>query len=94
MAGLIIGYIMTVLSVAAIAIYLMMLPQIIQMAKTQQALLNQTNNADQTTVTPDQSTPAPAPTNAPDQSTNSAPTTPDESTNSATPSTNAPPVNQ
>jgi len=95
LTGLIIGYVMTVLSIIGIAIYLTLLPSIIKQIKDQQQSGQVFTPTPSTT--PDESTnsdqPAAAPTNSPDQSTNSATATPapaDQSTNSSTPSTNAP----
>ena len=86
LAGLIIGYIMTVLGIIGIAFYLMYLPQILKMAKDQQAMLAVPPVL---TTTPDASTNSDQPTNAPDQSTNA----PDSATNTPDQSTNAPATN-
>ena len=100
LAGLILGYVFTVLlpiiSIIAISVLIALGNQVKTVFSTinsQLAAEQTTNSPDQTSTTPDQSTPAPATTNSPDQSTNSAPAStnsPASSTNSSTPSTNAP----
>jgi len=88
-AGLIIGYIMTVLNVFVLVCYVMFLPQIMKMVKNQQAIemSQMTNSADQT---PQTAAPAPSDT------TTATPSTPDQNTPTATPintpdqSTNSP----
>jgi len=100
LAGLIIGYVMGLLNIAALCFYLAFLPTIIKAAKeqSQSSIFTPTPSTSSSDNTPAQTTnsdqPAATPaTNSPDQSTNSAtatPTTSDQSTNSSTPSTNAP----
>jgi hypothetical protein len=102
LAGLILGYVFTVLlpviSIIAIAVLIALGNQVKSVFSTinsQLATEQATNSPDQTTNAPDQSTPAPATTNSPDQSTNSAPaSTNSPSTNASDSSTNAAPVNQ
>jgi uncharacterized membrane protein len=106
LAGLIIGYIMTILFIVILCFYAALMPTILKAVKEQQAQMmtvppvpmtspDQTpvpTNSDQSTNAPDQTTPATAPVNSPDQSTNSAPATPtvpDQSTNSPDTTTNA-----
>jgi len=94
-AGLIIGYIMTVLNIFALVCYFMFLPQIMQIVKQQQAqqaaaLSQMTNSADQTPSMPDTTTNAPAMTpQALPLDSNNPPSTVEPSTNSpmATPIT-------
>ncbi len=99
LAGLVIGYIMTVLSIAALAAYMSFLPAILKAVKEQQlngqlVIPTPSTNTDESTTSPgapDQTTNVPTtippPVNSPDQATNSAPT----SINSATPApVNAP----
>jgi len=106
LAGLILGYVFTlilpIISIIAISILIALGNQVKSTFKTIQAQENSpqsTNSADQSATTsgpitnaPPQTTPAPASTNSPDQSTNSAPasTNSPDSSTNAAPSTNAP----
>jgi hypothetical protein len=91
LAGLIIGYVMTLLSIGAIALYISMAPAILEQVKEAEKK-SEVFTPGPSTNAPEQTAPASATTNSPDQSTNSAPATtnsPDSSTNSSAPSTNA-----
>jgi hypothetical protein len=104
MAGMILGYVITTLTVAYFILVFVVLASMgnqvkdvfktinaqIEAAEATNSADQSATNSDQTTNIPDQSTPAT--TNSPDQSTNSAPATtnsPDQSTNSSDSSTNS-----
>ena len=94
LAGLIIGYVMTVLLIIVLCIYAAMLPTILKAIKAQQngqtfLPVPSNNNSDDSTTNSDQSTNSPSatPTNSSDQSTNTPTATPsssDSSTNTPT----------
>jgi hypothetical protein len=99
LAGLIIGYIMTVLGIIGIVIYITMLPTIMKQVQAAAAAQGQafpnpfTNTAPSTPSDSDTSTNTEPATSTPDQSTNATPppvNSPDAMTNS--PTTNSPPA--
>ena len=104
MAGMIIGYVITSLTIAYFILVFVILTSMGHQAKDVFKTINAQLNAAQATNSADQSVPhdqatnapnqipVPAATNSPDQSTNSAPatTTPAQSTNSAPAATNSP----
>jgi peptidyl-prolyl cis-trans isomerase B (cyclophilin B) len=90
LAGLIIGYVMTLLSIGAIVFYMSLAPAILEHVKEAEKK-SEALTPGSSTNAPEQATPAPTATNS-DQSTNAPATTnsSDSSANSSTPSTNAP----